>query len=370
MEPLAEQFGGLLESMPDGIIMADRTGSIMLANSQAEKLFGYDSGELLGKSVEELIPQRLRGNHVGHRAQYAASPHTRPMGAGLELFGLRKNGSEFPIEISLTPLKAAKPIVVSAIRDISGRKRIESELQEKNHELEEINEELQAFSYSVSHDLRAPVRAIDGFARILEKHLASSEVSDVRRAVNRIRHNATGMARLIEALLEFSQINRHSVKRRLVHPTLVVRDVIEQIRPDIAERQIVFDIAQMPACEADPTLLRQVFANLLSNAVKYTRAKPSATIRVASHVENGETVYSVQDNGAGFDMEYAAKLFRVFQRLHSSSEFEGIGIGLALVKRIIDRHDGRIWARAKLTKAPLSSSLSKNHARKAEHPHR
>jgi light-regulated signal transduction histidine kinase (bacteriophytochrome) len=253
------------------------------------------------------------------------------------------------VEISLSPLKTEEgTLVLSAIRDITERKRFERELQEKNTALEAANRELEAFSYSISHDLRAPLRAMGGFARVLERQFAGQLPPEAQQAVQRIRDNATKMGQLIDGLLEFSRLNSSPIRKTKVSPAGIARAVFEELRPEVVHRSMEMDIAELPDCEADAKLLKQVFANLLSNALKYTRGRDPAVIKIGCQKKNPETVYFIQDNGTGFDMQYAGKLFGVFQRLHSADEFDGTGVGLAIVQRIIHRHGGRVWAEAQL----------------------
>src|SRR5579883_2845710 len=186
----------LLDALPDAIVMANSDGGIVFANKQAEKLFGYERGELNGKPIETLMPARYRGAHTGHRSDYAGQPRIRPMGAGLELFGLRKDGSEFPVEISLSPLETNEgPLVVSAIRDCTGHKRFEQALREKNLELAAANAELEAFSYSISHDLRAPLRHIRGYVEVLKHALGSELAEKPRHFMDEIAGSAERMTR-------------------------------------------------------------------------------------------------------------------------------------------------------------------------------
>ena len=210
--------------------------------------------------------------------------------------------------------------------------------------MEAANQELESFSYSVSHDLRAPLRAIDGFSRILLKDYADRLDAEGQRFLDIIRANTQNMSQLIDDLLAFSRLGRRQVKLVNVDMEKLVRNLAGELQGTLGDRTVQWDLKPLPWARADLALIRQVWVNLLGNALKFTRPREAAIIEVGSRSEAGEEVYYIKDNGVGFDMQYAAKLFGVFQRLHRYEEFEGTGVGLALVQRIVQHHGGRVWA--------------------------
>ena len=352
---VAARYGELLESMPDSIIVT-KSGRIVLANTQAEKLFGYDHGELCGKPLEMLLPERFRKSHAGHRADYDAQPHRRALGAApLELYGQRKDGVEFPVDISLSPLETEQgTLTVSSIRDITGHKRAEQALQEKNVELSKrtaelhaANQELEAFTHSISHDLRAPLRAIGGFSKMLLQDHGSQLPAEGQRLLNVVCSSADQMRQMIDNLLKFSRLGRQALSIQRVDVSALVREIVEELGKAERAAGVAVRFSDLPPCKADAALLKQVFVNLLLNALKFTRGKELPKIEIGHQEQGGEKVYFVRDNGVGFNMQYADKLFGVFQRLHDDQQFEGTGVGLSIVQRIIHRHGGKIWADAK-----------------------
>lgn len=407
------KFMGLLESAPDAMIITNGQGNIVMINAQTERIFGFKREEIIGKKVEYLVPERFHHKHTSHREGYVENPKVRGMGIGMNLSGKRKDGSEFPVEISLSPLKINEEeglMVISAIRDVTKQKETEAEIkllnenleklvvertaelelalasekaaraemhqnqiqlsflksslykkmQDTNEELElrvahrtselqAINKELEAFSYSVSHDLRAPLRSIDGFSNKILKDYGSLFDEQGKDYFMRVMNASKNMGHLIDDLLKLARISRMEMNFEEIDLSALARSITDELMESDPERKAVIEIQQEMKARGDRNLIQIALQNMLDNAWKYSKHQP------LTHIEFGiisgeQATYFIRDNGVGFDMKYVDKLFGAFQRLHSQSEFEGTGVGLATVQRIIRRHQGTIRAESEINK--------------------
>jgi PAS domain S-box-containing protein len=355
-----KEIGDLKSALDEHAIVAitDAQGKITYVNDKFCAISKYAREELLGQD-HRIINSGFHPEQF-IRELWTTITHGRVWHG--EIKNQSKDGSFYWVDTTIVPFlnDDGKPRQYVAIRaDITERKAAEEKIREMNVELEqrvaERTAELEAFSYSVSHDLRAPVRAIGGFARMVQEDYGAELPPEAHRKLDRIHENAMKMGQLIDGLLTFSRLSRQPLNKRKVMPAKIVQRVLEELQSEQAGRRIKILVGELPACQADPTLLQQVYANLLSNAFKYSRLRDPALIEIGAREEAGQTVYFVRDNGAGFEMEYAHKLFGVFQRLHRADQFEGTGVGLAIVQQIIHRHGGQIWAEAETEKGATFS---------------
>lgn len=357
---------GIIVSAMDAILSIDTDQRITLFNAAAEQMFHCSATEALGQPLDRFIPERFRDRHRSDVNTFGNSGVSRRMMGRIDvltIIGQRATGDEFPAEASISQTEVDGQIVYTVIlRDITERKRAEEEIRQLNTELEQrvierttqlqaANQDLESFSYSVSHDLRAPLRAIDGFSHIILDEYAAQLPPDGIRLLKSIRSSILQMNLLIDDLLKFSRLDRQPLHKQLIQPATIVQQALEILRLELDDRRVEIIIGELPACQGDAALLMQVWVNLLANALKYSHKREFARVEVGCQAGNeSENIYYVRDNGVGFDMQYANKLFGVFQRLHSNREFEGTGVGLALVQRIVLRHGGRIWAEAEIDK--------------------
>jgi len=335
---------GLLDHLLDPVIATDATFQIKGWNRAAERVYGWQLAEVLDKQVSVVLPTKYvhaARKEVLHAFQTVGEWHG-------EVMQQSKAGDWLPILSSVTILKNEVDETVGTVavnRAIHSIKETQLELEarvkDRTAQLEAAVRELEAFSYSVSHDLRAPLRSVSGFTRILQDDFDLP--IEVKPLLERIIASAHHMGELIDGLLAFSRLNKLSVNKVAVDAAAVARSAFQSLEATPRNDRLNLSIESMPNCCADARLLERIYANLLSNALKFTRQETQACITVGC-LEGDEPVYFVRDNGVGFDMVYADKLFGVFQQLHSKKDFEGTGVGLATVQRIVHRHGGRVWA--------------------------
>lgn len=367
-EQLLMHYAALVQSSDDAIIGKDLDGRITSWNRGAEQLFGYSAGEVIGQTIDLLIPDDRREEEAMILDQIRRGATVKHY----ETVRRCKDGRQVDISVTVSPLRDNRGRVVGAskiARDISERKLSEQELRryrahleelvaERTRELEAANRELEAFTYSASHDLRTPLRAIDGFSGLLGSKYGDQLDAEGRRLLTVVRNNAARMSQLIDGILAFSRCGRLRLKAGEVDMERLLHAAWMDLEPLREGRTIRLQVTPLAPTQGDPILLRQVWSNLLANAIKFTAPRPEAQIAVGCSSGSTETRYSVTDNGVGFDPAYAHKLFGVFQRLHAVDEFAGTGIGLAIVKRIVNRHGGRVEADGRLGEgATFSFSL-------------
>jgi PAS domain S-box-containing protein len=330
----------VVESSPNGVVMVDRGGTIVLVNRETERLFGYTREELVGQPIERLVPERFRDGHPDVRQGFLKHPQTRAMGAGRDLFGIHKDGSEIPVEIGLNPIEAEEGFfVLASVIDIGPRKQAEAELRRSN-------EELERFAYVASHDLQEPLRKVASFCQLLQQRYGGQLDERADQYIGFAVDGAKRMQALINDLLAFSRVGRVDRPRELVdvddlveHATSVLSLAIEETGATVEVR------GDLPEVLGERTLLGLVLQNLISNAIKFHGDEPPM-VRVSARRDGERWEFAVADNGIGIDPEYADRIFVLFQRLHARDVYTGTGIGLTMCRKVVEYHGGEIWLEA------------------------
>ena len=340
-------FHGFLETAPDAVVIIDGNGVIALVNSQTEQLFGYGRAELLGRPLEMLMPERYRGSHFAQTRAYTADPRPRPMGSGLDLFGMRKDGSEFPIDVSISPLPPQKEIfIASTIRDMTSHRRLEEELRQRTRELEEADRQKDNFLSTVAHELRSPLTVLSLAVQFLRLPQADPRLHE--QTLSRLERQTAYMARLIEDLLDLTRVRcgTFTLRREVVDLRSVFVTAAETAQPLIESREHRLELTPFPEplwVIGDPARLIEVVSNLLNNAATYT---PKGGRIWLSAAKEGQTVtVRIRDDGMGIPKEMLSRVFELFARAAPAEDSSaGLGIGLALVRRLVELHGGTVEA--------------------------
>ncbi len=333
-----EQFRQVVEMAPNGMVMIDKSGVIEMVNSQAEAIFGYARSELLGQSIDMLLPTGFRAGHPHHRAAYFSDPRPRSMGSGRDLYGLRKDGSEFPVEIGLNPIVTSTGLkILSAIVDITARKQSELQLSNLVAQLTRSNDDLNNFAYVASHDLKSPLRGVDQLATWIAEDLGDSLSRETQDHLRLMRSRISRMEMLLDDLLAYSRVGQSDNPVGPVNTGNLVRDIFE-LAASQKNIQLLVD-EEMPIVRAQKVPLELVLRNLINNAIKH-HDKPRGTIWVQARAYPGGYEFLVRDDGPGIPPEHQKRVFTIFQTLKPRDEVEGSGMGLAIVKKAVETVGG------------------------------
>lgn len=349
-----KRISALFEAATEGIIISDINGKIVMINEKTEELFGYSREELIEKGIEVLVPDRYASQHKDFRQQYYSDPKPRPMGQGCDLYGLKKNGDEFPVEISLNYFETDEgKFFISYVIDITQRKKAENqllkahkELKQKAIELKQSNEELEQFAYVASHDLQEPLRMVASYTQLLARRYKDQLDKDANDFIDYAVDGAERMQQLLNDLLQFSRVGTRAKPFEPVDIEEIVDQALQNLERFIEENEaeIIID-SDLPRLSADETQLIQLFQNLVHNAIKF-RGDARPQVRISAEEQENLWQFSVTDNGVGIPEQYQERIFVIFQRLHNRNRYKGSGIGLAICKKIVERHDGNIWTKS------------------------
>jgi len=346
-----KRISALFEAATEGIIISDLDGKIVMVNKMTEELFGYPRKELKGQKIELLVPKRFKTKHQHRRQQYYDNPEPRPMGQGLDLHGLKKDGEKFPVEISLNYFETDEgKFVISYVVDISQRKITENklllahkELKQKAIELKQSNEELEQFAYVASHDLQEPLRMVASYTQLLARRYKDKLDEDANDFIDYAVDGAERMQQLLNDLLQFSRVGTRAKPFKRVETKKAVDDALKNLEKFIDENEAEINIeSELPKLSGDQLQLTQLFQNLIHNAIKFRgKAQPKVWINASDQKKYWE--FRISDNGIGIDPKYQKRIFVIFQRLYNRDAYDGSGIGLAICKKIVERHGGKIW---------------------------
>ena len=331
-----ERFRLAVEASPSAMVMADRHRSITLVNRKVEELFGYSREELVGRPLEKLVPERFRAKHPEHVERFFDAAKARPMGSGRELFGRRKDGTEVPVEIGLNPIETEDGLyTLASIIDITERRRAEEELRRSNADLEQ-------FAAIASHDLQEPLRMVASYTELLAQRYQGKLDEKADRYIFYAVDGAKRMQRLVSDLLAYSRVGAEGKALVPVDSGVVLKNVLDVLRQALLSAEVSVECSPLPVVLADEGQLHQLFQNLIGNAIKF-RGLVAPRVAVQARFQENHWLFSVEDNGIGIETQHGDRIFQMFQRLHERGKYEGSGIGLAIAKRILERHGGRIW---------------------------
>lgn len=343
-----EQLSLIIESALNAMILTDSSGRIVVANKQTELLFGYERSELTGKKIEVLVPQRMRKDHPGHRKGFYEHPKARPMGAGRDLYAVKKDGTEIPVEIGLNPVeKDGEKYVLASVIDITERKKNEEAIQQYARQIEEKNKELEEFAHVASHDLREPLNSIISLTEILLLRKSGQLDEETVKLLGFIDRSALRMTELIKGLLEYAQLG-NSKDLVLTDLNELLETVLLDLDASVKASGAIITHEELPVVKVYAMEFRLLLQNLISNALKYRKPDVPPRITITSKQAGSGWEFAVTDNGIGIPENKSDLVFKLFHRLHGKNEYEGTGIGLAHCRKIVELHEGKIWVKSKV----------------------